>query len=239
MSSKHTAWSAAAQVNFIKALRAKLEAQVTGETAEDCIKDTIEGCVDLDSIMNALLREKLDAEALEASFKAVAKEWRERAAAKEERAETIRSVILEALKASGQEGWKGTMGSVSLTNGGLSVEITDGSILPLVYVKPVPDVAAVRDDLLAIHKQREEILGQTHSTVSQKITDLTTLLFSDADACAAWLKSTGLAGTGTAEDDLNLLEALTTYDPVPGARLVRGDQSIAIRKPVAKSKKAA
>jgi len=233
MSSKHTAWAAAAQIKFISALRSKLEAQAHDE---ETIRDTIEGCVDLDSIMNALLRDKLDSEALVTSYKAVAKEWTERAYAKSERAESISAIILQALQESGQESWKGDMGSVGLRDGGLSVEITDGSVLPLIYSKFAPDVAAVRSTLLSIEEKRQAILGDTGTDIYSKLDQLAELLFSSRDAYAAWM---AVEPQSEITDENDLLGALATYDPIPGARLVRGDQTISFRKPTAKSRKAA
>ncbi len=140
-------WAAEQGVSFIKALRGRIEAMVGDD--EQAIRDTIEGEVDVDPIMEKLIGLRQEAKAMAASRKELAQRYAEACKADEARAEKVETLILECLQASGQEQWKGAAGTASIRQGSWSCEILDATHIPLQYMKPVPNVAMIKEDLMA------------------------------------------------------------------------------------------
>ena len=138
-------WAAELQVRFFQSLRSKIEALTDDE---EVIRDTIEGAIDVDPVMETMIGLRQEARAMAASRRALAKTYQEAAQADEVKAEKIETLILEALQAAGQDKWKGIAGTASIRQGSLSCEITDPALIPLQFMKPVPDVARIKQALM-------------------------------------------------------------------------------------------
>ncbi len=140
-------WAAEQAVRFIERLRERLEIVVDGD--EQAIRDTIEGETDVDAIMEKLIGLRQEALALSEGRRALAYRYAEAAKADEHRADGIELTILECLRASGIEKWKGAAGTVSIRQGSWSCVIDDPTHVPLQYMKAVPNVAKIKEDLMA------------------------------------------------------------------------------------------
>ncbi len=140
------AWRAEQQVRFIKHLRARLAAVTDGD--EEAIRDTIEGEVDLDPILNKLLASRHEALARAKGLKEYAEKVMEAVQASTAYADRIEGIIYEGLEAAGVTSWQGLLGSCSIVPGGKSVNVLEESKVPFEFWKPVLDKAAVRKQLL-------------------------------------------------------------------------------------------
>lgn len=159
-----SAWAAECQVKFLKTLRARLDVIVEGDSASECIRDTIEGEVDIDAILNALLGSRAEALARAEGLKAYVAELQASIESARGYAERVETLIFEALVSAGQESWKGLKGGVSIVPGGKSVEVVNEALIPAEFWKrpdPVIDKAALRPLLLEAERQRDEIAGNT------------------------------------------------------------------------------
>lgn len=147
-----TRWAAECGVKFVKALRARLEAVTDDEAA---IRDTIEGEVDVDPIMEKLIALRQEQKALAAAHRDLARGYAEAARADEAREEKIKALILECLQEAGQDQWKGVAGTASIRAGGWSVEVLEPAHIPFQYMKPVPDIDKINKELTALRIELE------------------------------------------------------------------------------------
>lgn len=207
MSRKHEAWRAEQEIRFIGHLRARLEI-LTDDN--EVVRDTIEGEVDLDGIMNALLGSYHETGAVIDGRKAYLQRLQESVKAQEAYREHIKGLLLEGLTAAGQDAWKGLLGSVTIGQGGLSVDVLNEALVPANFWKPVLDKAALRPVLLDIAARRLALEEQL-----------------------------AIADQNRDDTAKALIEAeLAAIKDIPGAQLKRGDLSVTIREPSRGRKKA-
>lgn len=202
-----TRWAAECAVKFMKALRGKLESLTDDEQA---VRDTIEGETDVDAVMERLIGLRQEAKAMSLARSELANSYILAAKADKAKAEAIEALMLECLQACGQESWTGAAGTASIRLGGLSCDIYDPTLIPLEFTKPVPEVGKIRERLLDARNS----LTADGVTIDDlvKIANEEGLVMQDSDSRDAlinWI----------------LLRA------VPGARLVRGSDGLAIRLP--------
>lgn len=213
-------WAAEQVVRFMKALRSKLEAQVGDD--EVAIRDTIEGEVDVDPVMEKLIGLRQEAKAMAASRKELAKTYNEAAGADIERERKTKALMLECLQAAGIDKWKGVAGSVSILGGGWSTEITDAAKVPLQYMKAVPDIERIKEELSALCIELEAM-----SDVAIIDAAMAEGAISERDA-AVILKGGRV--------DRSHWIAVCLQTRIPGARIVKGEDTLGIYLP--RSKKA-
>ena len=214
----HSQWAAECAVRFMKCLRSKIE----GLTDDDVvIRDTMEGATDVDPVMEKLIGLRQEAKAMAESRKALAAAYADAARADAARQEKIEQLMFDCLKACGQDKWTGVAGTASLRVGSWSTDVVDPAKVPLQYQKAVPDVAKIKEELSALRLELEAM--------------------SDVDLIEAAVKE-GLKDVGFGShvhgNSRRMLIDLVLKTRVPGAALIQGEDTIAIRLP-SKKKEAA
>ncbi len=152
----------------MKILRARLE-DVTDDNEVIC--DTIEGEVDIDAVLNALIGSRAETLARAEGLKAYIEQLRESVDRAEKYADRIETLIMEALNAAGIPKWSGLKGGAAIVPGGLSVEVINEALIPVGFWKrpdPVIDKSAIRPLLLAAHEQCQEITGNPALTDDER-----------------------------------------------------------------------
>lgn len=209
-----TRWAAESELRFMKALRGKLEAMTDGD--EEVIRDTLEGATDVDPVMETLIRLRNEQEALCDARRRLARDYQEAARSNEAQEEKIKGLILECLQTAGVEQWKGVAGTTYIVAGSWSTEIARPDLVPLQYQKAVPDVAKIKEELSALRQELEAM-------------DSITLI-------EATVTETGEAQRMAITREELIGKCLRAR--IPGAALVKGDDTLAIRLP-RKAKEAA
>lgn len=202
----HSTWASVQVVNFIKALKAHVVSLVGDD--EQAIRDTIEGEVDLDGLVSGLLEERAILLAEAVALKALAAARTEAARDKIARAERIESLIAEGLRAASQDQVKVVNGTCSIVAGGLSVEVTDEAIVPFEYFKPKLETGLLRTALLNIEAKRKAL--EERKAEAER----------DGNAAAS----------------LACIKAMEALQPIPGAQLKRGVDTLQIRSVKSKVK---
>lgn len=220
-------WAAEQVVRFMKCLRSKLEAQVGDD--EVVIRDTIEGEVDVDPVMEKLIGLRQEAKAMAASRKELAKTYNEAAGADIERERKTKALMLECLKAAGIDKWKGVAGSVSILGGGWSTEITDAAKVPLQYMKAVPDIDKIKGELSSLRVELEAMHDDAliESAILEGIED-----------AAALRALPGRPARPVSDDMRAALINGCLERRIPGARIVKGEDTLGIYLPRSKKAKA-
>lgn len=152
MTKIRSAWAAECAVRFMKCLREKIAALTDDE---EVIRDTLDGETDVDAVMEALIELRNEAKTTAEARKALAATYNDAAGADTVRERKIKALMLDCLQAAGIGKWAGIAGSVSVRAGGVSTEITDAAMIPLQFMKPVPDVEKIKAAL----KAGEEVPG--------------------------------------------------------------------------------
>lgn len=208
-----TRWAAECAIRFMKALRGKIESLVGDD--EEVIRDTIEGATDVDPVMEALIRLRNEAEALCKARRALAQDYQSAARANEAQGEKIEGLILECLRACGRDEWKGVAGTTYIREGSWSTEIERPDLVPLRYQKAVPNVEMIKGELGALRLELEAM--DYAALVDAAI----------AEGCAD-LKSYPTAAT--ASQRAELIDKVLAIR-IPGARLVKGGDTLTILMP--------
>lgn len=142
-------------IRALEAVRRKI-AEVTDD--EDAIRDTLEGEIDLDSVFKQLILEYREQEAVAGANKTLADLYTQRQRAAEAKASTLKGLILYALDAALQKGWKTPVGSVSRVEGREGLEVVDLDAIPALYLVPQPPKPD-RKTLLALLQSGAEVPG--------------------------------------------------------------------------------
>ena len=212
-----TRWAAELQLRFLKALRAKIEALTDDQ---ELVRDTLEGIDDADQAMEFLLAEQAEQRALAEARKALAKTYREAASHNDDQVTSIKAMILEALKVTGQDKWKGVAGTAFIAAGRWSTEILDPAAIPYDWQKAVPDVDKIGKELkeLAAELEAMDDIGLMKAGSDMGL--------EYADNLMAKYVAEGLTGLQR-ETIINGCLALR----IPGARIVKGEDSLTILPP--------
>jgi hypothetical protein len=209
-----TRWEAQAEVAYMRAMRAHLEGLVGDD--EEVIRDTIEGATEVDATMEALIRLRNEAEALALARKELAKTYADAAKANLAQAAKIKKLILECLKAAGQERWTGVAGATFIAEGSWSTEIVNASHVPLEYQKAVPNVERIKEELTSLRLELEAMgdadLRKAAYAEGVERGEVRSIIQMSPEARAALIA-----------------EALALR--VPGARIVKGEDHLTILKP--------
>jgi hypothetical protein len=120
---------------------------------EDCdeltLWDTLSGETNVDDMVGALIRERVEAEAHEAASRAAADTFAARAKRMSDRRSAINVALGAILDAVGEDKIKHPLGTVSRLAPSKSVEITDERAVPSQLCRQVPDKAAIKAALEA------------------------------------------------------------------------------------------
>jgi hypothetical protein len=138
-------WHAELKLRALKSLRGHIEGLVGDD--EQALKDTIEGAVDLDQLLGALVGLRQEATLLAEARLDLARQYRRAADDAYVRAEKIEGMIFDALTAACQQKWAGPAGTCSIRRGSVSCEITNPMVIPFEFHKSAPDVAAIKEAL--------------------------------------------------------------------------------------------
>lgn len=202
-------WSAESALRFIKNLRAHVAALVGDDEA--AIRDTIEGEVDLDTLIGALIGHRQQALAMCKARRDLAAQYASAARADEERATKIEGMMLEALKVAGQERWTGPAGTLGIRQGAWSVAITNEMGVPLQYKVAEVSKRLIKDELEAA---RQELAAMSIDELQQ----------------AAAVEGLKIQPGET----VGQLLARMLANRIPGAALVQGEPALAIYLPRSK-----
>lgn len=198
------------EMRILKDLRSRL-AEATDDD-EIAIRDTIEGQVDLDGLFTALIERRNEALAEAEARKALAQRYADMSKKDEARADRIEEMLLKALHLANQKSWKTIAGMVSLRAGSWSVDVIDAGLIPLLYQKPVPDKAMIKEKL---QERRRDIDSMSADAF---------LSYAEGFSLPHPIDPLTLDDAKRREMTLAILAQL-----IPGAALHQGEETVTIR----------
>lgn len=140
-----------ANIPLIEQVSAQLVDLLGEDFDTEAFWDTLDGETDAMDIIGHLIRDREEAKAHEAASKALSQEYSTRAKRLNDRQKAVASALGAVLDAAGQRKVTHPLGTVSRTNGRVSLQITDATAIPsqLTVTTVKPDNAAIKKQLEA------------------------------------------------------------------------------------------
>lgn len=140
-----------ANIPLIEQVSAQLVALLGDDFDPEAFWDTLDGETDVMDIIGHLIRDREEAKAHEAASKALAGEYATRAKRLSDRQKAIAAALGAILDATKQRKVTHPLGTVSRTNGRLSLQITDEAAIPSQLCATItkPDNAAIKAQIEA------------------------------------------------------------------------------------------
>lgn len=138
-----------ASLPAIRAVADEIRAILGEDCDSDTLLDTLDGEFEIEAMVGALIRERVEAEAHETAARAAADVFAARAKRMAERRAAINLALGAILDAVGEDKIKHPLGTVSRLKPRASVEITDERDVPRQLCRFAPDRAAIKAALEA------------------------------------------------------------------------------------------